>query len=89
MAEAVRKHQAPESAAPADVDDRPIVEAVGPFAFAEGLESPARQLQAQLLQRVEPDGVGKYPARYVTATVITVCLAFWLSLYLFVSSLIA
>lgn len=49
--------------------------------------SPALLLQETLRAELAEDEP-KYSARRVTATVIVVCSAFWLSLYLLVSSLV-
>ncbi|MEZ5954604.1 MAG: hypothetical protein R3C13_09905 [Hyphomonas sp.] len=48
-------------------------------------ESPARKLQSHLESRLQEPK--KYPARYVTATVLVLCLSCWLAGFWLVTSL--
>ena len=49
--------------------------------------SPAIALQEQLAESIEPREE-KFPARYVTVTVIVTCLASWYAVYLLANALI-
>ncbi|HPE47089.1 MAG TPA: hypothetical protein PLR76_01785 [Hyphomonas sp.] len=49
------------------------------------IESPARQLQSELEYRLRQEG--RFPARYVTATVLVLCLSCWLAVYWLVTSI--
>lgn len=88
MAEAARKFDPVEGE---QTDSKPAAAFVPADSaeFKEGLESPARQLQAELSQSFSSTAPGKYPARHVTATVITICLSFWATVYFLASSALA
>jgi len=55
------------------------------IAEAEAVASPARMLQDRLEASIDGDGSirnGGYSPRMVTSTVVTLCLAFWMAMYL-------
>jgi len=52
---------------------------------ATEVESPARLLQSELEYRLRQEG--RIPARYVTATVLVLCLSCWLAVYWLVTSI--
>lgn len=80
----------------ADATRTPIQPKRADVSSAAPVPSPARMLQASLEASMAPrlDGTGtlagpsRYSPRLVTASVVTVCLAFWLALYMAASALI-
>ncbi len=85
MAEAAKKRKKykPETAKPKS--RAALIDHLDPAEINVGV-SPALTLQEQVASSMLT-GEDKYPARYVTSTVITICLASWYAVYLFINGL--
>jgi len=90
MAQANRNPNSDRAFAPfADATRRGVSSVSGNTGSAQPVPSPAKALQAVLEASVEAQPVGfvqAYSPRTVTASVVTLCLAFWMAIYLAASA---